>query len=86
MNVLTRTGDCIRLTQQEAKAMRLIRENSCNYYLNFSSEIVPLDIWHTIENLILAGKVYPSVITIDIRKSNLSIDDIHSELRNMIIS
>lgn len=85
MNVLIRTGECITLSPQEAYAMRLIRNERCNYYLNFSRETIPLNVWHIIESLILSDKVYPSIRTIDIRNSNLSINDVRPELQSMII-
>ena len=85
MNVTIRTGECIRLTMNEANAMKLIDINSCNYYLNLSRKTIPLDVWYTMEDLILTGKVYPSITTIDIRKSNLTINDVRPELLPMVI-
>jgi hypothetical protein len=85
MNVVLRTGECIRLTQNEAVAMKLIDDDRCNYYLNLSRQSIPLDVWETIQRLILSDKVYPPITTIDIKNSNLSINDVYPELRNIII-
>lgn len=85
MNVTLRTGECIRLNSEEAIAMKLIRDNRCNDYLNLSKEFIPLDVWHNMEQLILTDKVFPSIGVIDIRESNLTINDVHPDLVNIII-
>ncbi len=85
MNVLTSTGESVRLTQKEAEAMRVICNERCNYYLNLSGENVPLDVWHTIEDLFLSNKVYPAIRTIDIRNSNIKLEDVNPLLKDTII-
>lgn len=85
MNVLTNTGECVRLTPKEAEAMKIIYDDSCNYYLDLSAKNIPLDTWHTIEDLFLADKVFPTITTIDIRKSNIKLEDVNPLLKSMII-
>lgn len=85
MEVLTRNGECVRLTPLETNAMRLIRGYRCNYYLNLSNEDIPINIWNTIEDLILSDKIYPAITTINIQNSNLTIDDVNIKLRDCII-
>jgi hypothetical protein len=85
MNVMISTGESIWLTKEEAVAMKLMDEQRCNYYLDLVGERIPPNIWHTMEDLIISGKVFPLIGKIDIRDSNISIDDVRPELRSMII-
>jgi hypothetical protein len=85
MEVLTTTGECVRLTSQQADAMKLIKENQCNYYLNLSDTYVPLDLWTIIQNVYLNNEIFPAISVIDIRNTNLKLDDVDPRLRNMIV-
>jgi hypothetical protein len=85
MEVLTSTGECIRLNAQEAEAMTIINENQCNYYLNLSHIYVPLNLWYVIQDLYLNNMIFPAISVIDIRNTNLTLDDVDSRLRDMII-
>lgn len=86
MKVMISTGESIWLNEQEALAMKLMDEYSCNYYLDLSGETIPLEIWHTMEDLIVAGKVFPMIGKIDIHDSNISINDVYPELRAMLVT
>ena len=79
------TGKYIWLTKEEAVAMKLMDEQRCNYYLDLSGERIPPNIWHTMEDMIISGKVFPVIGKIDIRDLNISIDNVRPELRSMIV-
>jgi hypothetical protein len=85
MNVMIGTGESIWLTKEEAVAMKLMDEQRCNSYLDLVGERIPLDIWHTMQDLLLSGKVFPVINRIIIKDSNISIDDVRPELRSMIV-
>lgn len=85
MEVLTSTGECVHLTSQEADAMKFIKENQCNYYLNLSNTYIPLSIWYNIERLYSTDKIFPAIKIIDIRNTNLTLDNVDLHLRNIII-
>lgn len=85
MEVLTSTGVCVHLNTQQSTAMKFIKDNQCNYYLNLSHTFVPLDIWHTIEDLYLSNNIFPAITVIDIRNTNLTLKDVDFRLHNMII-
>lgn len=85
MEVLTSTGECVHLNGHQADAMKIIKENQCNYYLNLSHTFVPLEIWYIIEDLYLSNRIFPAITVIDIRNNNLTLADVDPRLHNMII-
>lgn len=69
----------------EKQALKLIRENRCNGYLDLSQENIPYEVWNIIQNLYLNDKIYPRITTIDIRNTNLTLDQVNDVLRGTII-
>ena len=66
------------------KAKELIRTCRCNSVVNFNRHTIPLEVWNSIQELIINNAVYPPVTTIHLRNTNLTGENIDDKLRPMV--
>lgn len=85
MEILGESNKCIRYTAKETQVIRVICDNRFNHYLDFSDTYIQHDLWQRIEALFLANKIFPKITVINISNTNIKIDNVHPDLRHMII-
>lgn len=71
-------------SQMNPTVLEIIRQRRCNTVLDMTKQQLSSDTWKELQQVIVAG-VWPPLLYIDLKGSNLSKENVDSRIRSMVI-